>query len=736
MKELINPSDTIERQRDKLLNICAALIHRVEQTPLSQCSAFVQFERAALLETRVRQRTSELETALNLLNKSNADLAAAKRDAENSRSILNEAIESVDEGFALFSAEDKLLLFNSRFCRDLGDVRNNLELGLPFDEYVNIISNSGEIDYPSGSSSKIWVTERLLHHREARVVFNISLTRNRWMQVSEHRTQEGGTAILQTDITDVMREQLRERDELVDNQDKMLRATLNHLAQGICIFDQSARLAWWNQKLEQMIQVPNRHIRTGLEFSKILKLIKGNMTFAGSFSSSSLAKWAKQGTVRVPIDFELEGSNGLTLSVYAQDMPDQGFVMSFTDVTSERFAANTLRELNKTLEQRVADRTEALGAALHEAERANVTKNRFVAAASHDLLQPLSAAKLYLATLQEATQDEQMSLISRKAENALKSAEDIIEALLDISKLDAGHATFDVQPFSLGPVLSSLSNEMMPIAEERGLDLVIAKSDIMILSDPMFFRRVIQNLMSNAIKYTDVGSVVVSVSQVSKDMIDIKVQDTGPGIAPEHRERIFQEFARLNDSYSGAKGIGLGLAIVERICGTLGHSLELQSEVGSGSCFSVSVPIHHGDYTDTSQKGKTSFNNRAIEGKMLLLVENDEDLAHAMTLRLERKGAHVLYAPTGEAALELLEEIELLPDIALFDYQLGDGINGIDLHEIVETRYHPVPTFILSANRSTKLQEICQNIGLPLVHKPIEINQLLEKLDSALKQSE
>lgn len=735
MDGLVNPEDTVERQRDKLLNICAALMKRVEQPKIDQSSAFVQFERAALLDAKVRQRTIDLERALDLLNESNAELAIAKRDADHARSVLNEAVESVDEGFALFDSDDKLLLFNSRFSLELGNVRDRLELGTSFNDYIEIVSKSPEIQFSPTLTRESWISERMGHHAEMRAVFNIALTRNRWMQVSEHRTEEGSTAILQTDISDVMRQQLRERDQLVDSQDKMLRATLDHLAQGVCIFNQNAELQGWNRELDRMIQVPARYVRTGASFARLLNLIKDNMTLAGSYTGAKLIAWSEQTSGRPPIEFELTDLRNRIFSVFAQEMPDQGFMMSFSDVTSERVAANKLRELNKTLEQRVAERTKALGAALQDAERANITKNRFVAAASHDLLQPLSAAKLYLATLNDAAPNEQMALISKKAERALKGAEDIIEALLDISKLDAGHATFDLQPFALGPVLSSLANEMLPIAEEKGLNLTIATSDAVIVSDPMFLRRVLQNLISNAIKYTDRGEIDVHVGETAQNEITIEIQDTGPGIALDDRERIFQEFTRLEDRHSGAKGIGLGLAIVERVCTALGHSLDLQSDIGEGSCFSVSVPIYGGDSPDIAQTAAVAFDYVAIVGKMLLLVENDEDMAQAMTLRLERCGAHVVHATSGEEALEILEEIDLLPDAALFDYQLGAGIDGIDLHEIVQTRYDAVPTFILSADRSAILQDRCQAFDLPLIHKPIDIDRLLEALNGVLDQA-
>ena len=333
MEGLLNPADTLERQRDKLLNICTALMRRVEQTPSEQSNAFAQFERAALLDAQVRQRTADLERALDLLNESNAKLAEASLEAEQSRAILNEAIESVDEGLALFDSNDNLVLFNSRFCEILSDVRCDLRLGMSFESYVDLISHSADLNLPPGVSPRDWSIRRLERHDEESVVFNTSLTQDRWMQVSEHRTIQGGTAILQTDISDIMRKQHRERDQLVTDQGKMLRATLDHLAQGVCIFDEFAQLVGWNRELERMIQVPARHVHLGSEFSTILDLMRGKLKFSRSKSRQWLVDWSRQSSERQPIEFELNDANGRTFSVFAQEMPDRGFVMSFSDVS-------------------------------------------------------------------------------------------------------------------------------------------------------------------------------------------------------------------------------------------------------------------------------------------------------------------------------------------------------------------------------------------------------------------
>lgn len=731
MDGLLNPDDPLERQRDKLLNICTALMRRVEQTPNDQSNAYAQFERAALLDAQVRERTRDLEHALDLLNESNAKLSEASREAEQSRALLNEAIESVDEGFAFFDSSENLVLFNSRFCEDLADVPGQLVPGTSFSQFVEIVSRSEELHLPPGETPQDWARQRLLRHREERVVFNIALTKDRWMQVSEHRTGQGGTAILQTNITDVMRAQHRERAQLVDSQHKMLRATLDHLAQGVCIFDEDARLVGWNRKLSRMFGLPVRYIRTGTRFSRILEFLRGRMTFEEPRSSDWLEDWSQSTSKRKPIDFGLADRTGRIFNVFAQEMPDRGFVMSFTDVTAEHQAAENLRNLNRTLEQRVSERTQELGEALQVAERANETKSRFVAAASHDLLQPLSAAKLYLATLQDLKCGDEVAGISQKAGSALKSAEDIIEALLDISKLDAGQATFDVQPFSLSQVLNSLTNEMTPIAREKGLSLTIVPSSAMVVSDPVFFRRILQNLISNAIRYTDAGRVLVGARRGAGGAVRIDVHDTGRGIAARDHKRIFQEFARLEDSHSGANGIGLGLAIVERACSSLGHELNLRSAVGKGSCFSIGVTRHVGEHRIAVPTDRRATAFDAVVGKLILLVENDPNLAHAMKLMLENSGAHVVHTPTAEKALSLMEEIELVPDAMLFDQQLGAGMTGLDLCKTIRNSHGLVPTFVMSASRDPNLEQMCEAMDVPFLRKPIDAEKLMHALNAA-----
>ncbi|WP_316013240.1 PAS-domain containing protein [Roseobacter sp. HKCCA0434] len=717
---IVNPFDSLERQNEKLLRIAQSLMRRVEQKSEDTGLAYQQFERAALLETQVRGRTRELERALDLLQESNARLEDANREIEAARANLAEAIETINEGFALFDPEERLVLFNSRFCRDMADISDELESGMQFADYIALISRSRYLSLPDHQSPEDWVSARLALHSDDYVVFNVPLKTNRWIQVSEHRTARGGTVILQTDVTQIMRLERLERDKLRDQQTRTLQATLDHLNQGVCIFDADLRLIGWNKNMDGLLALPPARAMHGLPFSELLDLLQNELTFHDGFDQRKLLRWSR--TRRRPaISFELTRNEVQTFRVFAQQMPDRGFVISFTDVTAEHAAAAALSEMNQRLEQGVRDRTAELKVALSEAERANASKSRFVAAASHDLMQPLSAAKLFMASLSDHMPDAASLATLRRAESALDGVEKIIEALLDISRLDAGKAVFSVQPVALSAVLGPLRDQITPLAEAKGLSLSIPDADPFVLSDPSYLRRILQNLISNAVKYTATGRVDVGV-EVANDLVTVSVADTGPGIAMEDRDLIFREFAR-KDQDAETPGLGLGLAIVERACKGLQHSLALRSEVGQGSRFEIG--LQRARITHEPQRDKTARRSEQLDGIIILLVENDEALAAAMSQLLEENGAEVLMAHDGETAVALLREIDIAPDFVLLDYQLGSGQTGLELRETLAAQFGPAPAIIVSANRSEDLRTICTAAGVALMSKPVDREMLI-----------
>lgn len=255
-QSLIDPNDPLERQNEKLLKIAAALMRRVEESTDATGAAYAQFQRAAMLEEEVRARTHDLERALDLLNDSNARLAEANRETEAARSNLANAIETVREGFALFNLDEDLVMCNSRFGMHMPDIQDKLLPGLRFFDYVALVSQSEYLSLPENETAQDWVTQRMARHADDHVVFNVRLTGNRWIQVSEHRTPDGGTVILQTDVSDIMRIERQERDRLLDDQARLIRATLEHIDQGVCIFDKKQRLVGWNNRPASCLPFP------------------------------------------------------------------------------------------------------------------------------------------------------------------------------------------------------------------------------------------------------------------------------------------------------------------------------------------------------------------------------------------------------------------------------------------------------------------------------------------------
>jgi signal transduction histidine kinase len=586
---LIDPVDGPERRVEKLLSIAGALMARVEAVTDDSGAAYAQFQRAAMLEDQVGERTRELEHALDLLNQSNARLAEAMGEAEAARANLASAIETVQEGFALFDRADRLVMCNSRFGMHMTDVHGALTPGLTFADYVALVSRSEHLALPEGVAPADWAVQRMRRHQDRHVIFNVRMIWDRWVQVSEHRTAEGGTVILQTDVTDIIRNERTELGRMLDDQAQMIRATLDHLDQGVAIFDAEGQLAGWNQRLSFLLTLPLSQLRRGVAFERLLARFQGEMRFQRGMDAAGLLRWAQGGAGRAALNFAAERAGGLVLTVFAQELPDGGFVMSFTDVTAERTALAALHRANETLEARVRERTLELEDALADAERANASRSRFVAAASHDLLQPLAAAKLFIAA---ASAGEGGAALD-KAQNALQSVEGILGALLDISKLESGRMAVSVGPVPLRQMLAQLVEEFAPMAAAKGLRLHLRGVEAMVETDAGYLRRILQNLIANAIRYTDRGGVLVAARRHGA-AVRLEVWDTGPGIPEEAQDVIFREFQRLNAKASASEGMGLGLAIVERACGLLGHPLELASRVGRGSVFRVTVPLAGG----------------------------------------------------------------------------------------------------------------------------------------------
>jgi signal transduction histidine kinase len=717
---LVDDGDSPERKIKKLKLIAEALMRRVEQATDDGGVAYAQFQWAVNLEDQVKARTRDLAHALDLLNLSNAKLEEANRATEAARRNLSDALEAIEEGFALFDPDDRLVMCNSRFGMHLADVKPALQSGLAFDAYIGLVSRSPFLALSEGESREEWAVNRRRRHEQDHSVFNVEISGDRWVQVSEHRTGDGGTVIIQTDITEALRLERVERDKILDRQAGLIRATLDHINQGLCIFDAEGRLAGFNQRLNALLALPLAHLRAGLPFEYILGRIAQTAEFEEGMTGADLGAWVTARGPRSPLRFELRRHEGTILDVFAKEMPDRGFVMSFTDVTAEREAMAALSQANETLEARVRERTLDLEDALARAERASASRSRFVAAASHDLLQPLSAAKLFLSSIEAGGLAERHRSALTKADNALASVEAILDALLDISRLESGSAGISTGPFAISGLLQRLKDEFMPLAVAKGLDLRVVPSSAVIVSDPSCLRRILQNLLSNAIRYTQRGKILVGVRR-NAGMARIEVWDTGMGIPEEEQENVFKEFHRVHPSASASAGLGLGLAIVERACAVLNHSLTLASEPGKGTVFKVLANFaDERDLQPASEAPTATVPDEPAGGsRIVFLIENDENLRQALVLLLETWGYMALDAASGEEAMALLDEVDIMPDVFLVDHQLGKGMSGLDFIREIRKRHDAVAAAIITADRTKALMRECAAEAVPVMHKPL-----------------
>ena len=378
---------------------------------------------------------------------------------------------------------------------------------------------------------------------------------------------------------------------------EILQTALDHVRQGIAVFDKDQQLICWNRQFGDILDLPPSLIRVGIELPDMLRYNARRSEVPpdrlDEFVHQQLERYLSSNE---PFR-ERFAEPGVAIEVRANRMPDGGIVTTFTDITASVEAAEALERSNETLERRVQERTEeltrlnaALARAKGEADAANISKTKFLAAASHDILQPLNAARLYVTSLTERQRDAANRPLIDNIDASLESVEEIFGALLDISRLDTGVLRPEFTSFHIDDLMRQIAVEFTPLAVSKRLELTFMPCAAVVRSDRRLLRRLIQNLVSNAIKYTPHGRVLVGCRRRG-DTLRIDVYDTGLGIPAEKQRDIFIEFRRLDQGARIARGLGLGLSIVERVARVLGCAVELNSTPGRGSHFAVSVPL-------------------------------------------------------------------------------------------------------------------------------------------------
>lgn len=425
----------------------------------------------------------------------------------------------------------------------------------------------------------------------------------------------------------------------------------------------------------------------------------------------------------------LKKINAALVSRVERSMDQQGNAFSLfqTAISLENRVRNRTEELHATL-RRLEQSNIELSAAKENAELANLSKTRFLAAASHDVLQPLNAAHLSVSALAEVQTSEEGRKLVRQVERSLETMEDLLRTLLDISKLDAGVVQPEIGDVSLETLFSSLRSDFHPEAEKKGLSLKFRPVNLVVRSDRTLLRRILQNILSNALRYTRSGGVLVG-TRHRGDTIRIDVADTGCGIAEDQREAVFEEFHRGTSTLADgglAGGLGLGLAIVRRMAAALGHPVTFSSRVGRGTIFHIDVPI--GMAAAEPATGIADMDRPrgyGLFGTKVLLVENDADVLSAMTSLLERWQCLVRAATSTDDALDLLGDTDWVPDIIIADQHLDGGDLGTaTIAEVRDYLGRSVPALIVTADGSELVAKAARAAGIELMRKPLKPAQL------------
>jgi signal transduction histidine kinase len=506
---------------------------------------------------------------------------------------------------------------------------------------------------------------------------------------------------------------------------EILQTALGHVRQGIAVFNKDLQLACWNRQFGEILDLPPQFTRVGTPLDEILRFNAAAST-RDSAAADALVRERIARYVSASEPFlERFPERDLIMEVRANRMPDGGIVTTYTDITPTVKAGEELERANESLERRVQERTEELtrlnselARAKAEAEQANLSKTRFLAAASHDILQPLNAARLYVTSLVERHGRGEDAQLVGNIDASLDAVEEILSALLDISRLDAGALKAEIVGFRIDELMRQLEVEFAPMAQEKGLRLDFAPCSLAVKSDRRLLRRLLQNLVSNAIKYTPKGRVLVGCRR-RQGRLRIEVHDTGLGIPHSKRQVIFKEFHRLDQGAKIARGLGLGLSIVERIGRVLDHKIEVVSIIDRGSRFSVNVPLAASIPANALQRESFDVDRGQLAGIAVLCIDNELAILDGMETLLGGWGCHVLKARDLKTALETAIGRNVVPDALLVDYHLDDG-NGIEA--IAALRRHfdaDLAGILITADRGLSVREEARANGIQVLNKPI-----------------
>ena len=506
----------------------------------------------------------------------------------------------------------------------------------------------------------------------------------------------------------------------------LIMTMIDHMTQGVSVVDENMCMVAWNNQYLKLFDYPKDLAYVGCPIADFIRYNAERGECGPGSVEEHVRKrihWMKVGSSH---EFERIRKDGRVIQMRGNPITGGGFVTTFADITA-------FRENEAFLEARVQDRTQQLANALTEqqlareqADRANMSKSRFIAAASHDLLQPMHAARLFSTALEQSLSSRDDLNILQQLDRSLYGAESMLSALLDIARLEGETIQPKRQSYALHDLLNDLELQFKSIAAQRQIQFKVYDTNFWIDTDPQWIRRIIQNFVSNALRYTATGRIVIGVLRSAQrpQHIRIGVWDTGPGIAEEQRIKLFQEFERCgHTSPWDEQGLGLGLAIVHRMTTLLDHPLHVYSELGKGSCFMVEVPTAAAPPVLTTKPLAMPISAKALK---ILCLDNDENILNGMVTLLGKWGYEVFKATEPESAMQLIEQHDI--QVWLIDQHLNQDKIGLDF--IVAHRTEDIAVALITADSDPDLPQRLKELNIVLLRKPLKPASLRAWLSS------
>ncbi|WP_417506009.1 PAS-domain containing protein [Marinomonas gallaica] len=543
---------------------------------------------------------------------------------------------------------------------------------------------------------------------------------------------------------------LDEATQAIQFNQNLLFISLDNLDHGISVVDKELRMVAWNKTYMSLYPYPEGMLKIGLPVEELIRFNAVNGECGVGNIEELVNKRLEHLRKGTGHRFLRRRANGRVIEMVGNPLPNGGFVTSFTDVTEHIESQQALKDANIDLEKRVVARTQEVQGINHElrqeidrrgqaeqelmsakaeAERANASKTEFLALASHDILQPLNAAKLYLGALQDSHVSADFAKTLHKLGDSLESTETLISTLLEIARLDQGAIKPALTDCDIQPIIDPIIAEFGVIAESKGLRLGTHLRPCRVHSDPIYLRRIIQNFVSNAVKYTESGRVLISV-RPTKDHVRIQVWDTGVGIPESEQAKVFDDFYRWENNRE--PGMGLGLGLVRRMQKLLGVSTNVRSTPHRGSCFTILVPKarHAAKPKHKETVVPLTTINKALAMCHIWCIDDDPNNLEAMTTLLDKW--HCTYRTFSRYETALVNEEDMTPELLLMDYQLNDGNDGIDLIERLRQRFkRDIPAVLITAVRTDELAQTCaeKNIAyMPKPAKPAKLRALVQHI--------